>query len=232
MPDTGHGECPRFTSSLRYRKSHTLVITDDVYSLKPSVPQTLQFARAGTNTSSDTWVQWADSRTLHSSALSTRTFDYNSPGDEKSTNVLTLSNHGSLPAQAEVYEYTGAYTHLSQDRGDHLSEIRMEPAAIGDRDQRVKRQSAIIASTGQSYETDTYSLQNRVSISLYVRALLRWAPTGIARTLLGNDVVPIHHSRDIGPVFGVKYARPFGGEILIESLKDADLHVGFAGERR
>lgn len=79
------------------------------------------------------------------------------------------------------------------------------PAAIGDRDQRVKRQSAKqkIASTGQSYETDTYSLQNRVSISADVRALLRWAPTGITRTLLGNDVVPIHHPRDIAPVFGV-----------------------------
>ncbi|MFL9944325.1 type VI secretion system Vgr family protein, partial [Paraburkholderia graminis] len=66
------------------------------------------------------------SRTLHSSSLSTRTFDYKSPGDEKSTNVPTLSTHGSLPAQAEVYEYTGAYTHLTQDRGDHLSKIRME----------------------------------------------------------------------------------------------------------
>lgn len=107
-------------------KSHTLVITDDVYSLKPAVPETVQFARAGTNTSSDAWVQWAGSRMLHSSSLSTRTFDYKSPGDEKSTNVPTLSTHGSLPAQAEVYEYTGAYTHLTQDRGDHLSKIRME----------------------------------------------------------------------------------------------------------
>jgi len=106
--------------------SHTLVITDDVYSLKPAVPETLQFARAGTNTSPDAWVQWAGSRTLHSSSLSTRTFDYKSPGAEKSTNVPTLSTHGSLPVQTEVYEYTGAYTHLTQDRGDHLSRIRME----------------------------------------------------------------------------------------------------------
>ncbi|AXE91451.1 type VI secretion system Vgr family protein [Paraburkholderia sp. DD10] len=107
-------------------KSHTLVVTDDVYSLKPIEPETLQFSRAGTNTSSDAWVQWSGSRTLHSSSLSTRTFDYKSPGDEKSTNVPTLPGHGNLPAQAEVYEYTGAYTHLTQDRGDHLSKVRME----------------------------------------------------------------------------------------------------------
>ncbi|MFL9869517.1 type VI secretion system Vgr family protein [Paraburkholderia fungorum] len=107
-------------------RSHTLVVTDDVYSLKPIEPETVQFSRAGTNTSSDAWVQWSGSRTLHSSSLSTKTFDYKSPGDDKSTNVPTLSTHGNLPAQAEVYEYTGAYTHLTQDRGDHLSKIRME----------------------------------------------------------------------------------------------------------
>ncbi|MGE8160348.1 type VI secretion system Vgr family protein [Paraburkholderia sp. NPDC080076] len=107
-------------------KSHMLVVTDDVYSLRPSEPRVLQFSRAGTNSSSEAWVQWSGSRTLHSSSLSTRTFDYKSPGDDKSTNVPTLPTHGNLPAQAEVYEYTGAYTHLTQDRGDHLSRIRME----------------------------------------------------------------------------------------------------------
>jgi type VI secretion system secreted protein VgrG len=107
-------------------KSHTLVVTDDVYSLKPSEPGVLQFSRAGTNTSSDSWVHWSGSRTLHSSSLSTKTFDYKSPGDDKSTNVPTLSTHGDLPAQTEVYEYTGAYTHLTQNRGDHLSKVRME----------------------------------------------------------------------------------------------------------
>ncbi|MFM0299281.1 type VI secretion system Vgr family protein [Paraburkholderia sediminicola] len=107
-------------------KSHTLVVTDDLYSLKPIEPETVQFSRAGTNTAPDAWVHWSGSRTLHSSSLSTRTFDYKSPGDEKSTNLPTLSTHGTLPAQTEAYEYTGAYTHMTQDRGDHLSKIRME----------------------------------------------------------------------------------------------------------
>uniref|UniRef100_UPI0015913D7E DUF2345 domain-containing protein n=4 Tax=Paraburkholderia tropica TaxID=92647 RepID=UPI0015913D7E len=33
---------------------------------------------------------------------------------------------GNLPQQAEVYEYTGAYTYGEQSRGDTLSEIRMQ----------------------------------------------------------------------------------------------------------
>ncbi len=37
-----------------------------------------------------------------------------------------MATQGNLPAQAEVYEYTGAYTYGAQDRGDHLSKVRME----------------------------------------------------------------------------------------------------------
>lgn len=33
----------------------------------------------------------------------------------------TLTTQGNLPRQAEVYEYTGAYSYGEQDRGDYLS---------------------------------------------------------------------------------------------------------------
>lgn len=38
----------------------------------------------------------------------------------------TVPDQGDLPAQAEVYEYTGAYTYGPQDRGESLSRIRVE----------------------------------------------------------------------------------------------------------
>jgi type VI secretion system secreted protein VgrG len=109
-------------------KSHTLVITDDLYSV-PALGQTISFYRAGTNSETDALVQWSGMRTLQSTTLSTRTFDYKSPGspaNPKGTNTPTLTTQGNLPQQAEVYEYTGAYTYGSQDRGDALSKIRME----------------------------------------------------------------------------------------------------------
>ncbi len=37
-----------------------------------------------------------------------------------------MAGQGNLPEQTEVYEYTGAYTYDRQDRGEHLSKIRME----------------------------------------------------------------------------------------------------------
>ncbi|MBT2791699.1 type VI secretion system Vgr family protein [Paraburkholderia strydomiana] len=110
-------------------KSHTLVVTDDIGSLQPLSPQTVDFYRSGTNSETDAFVQWSGTRTLQSTTLTTRTFDYKSPSSSanpKGTTVPTLTTQGDLPQQAEVYEYTGAYTYGQQDRGDHLTKVRME----------------------------------------------------------------------------------------------------------
>ncbi|MFM0303031.1 type VI secretion system Vgr family protein, partial [Paraburkholderia sediminicola] len=110
-------------------KSHTLVVTDSLDTFQPLSPQTVEFYRAGTNSETDALVQWSGTRTLQSTTLTTRTFDYKAPGsaaNPKDTKVPTLTTQGDLPQQAEVYEYTGAYTYGDQDRGDHLSKIRME----------------------------------------------------------------------------------------------------------
>jgi type VI secretion system secreted protein VgrG len=110
-------------------KSHTLIVTDSLDTLSALSPQTVQFYRAGTNSETDAMVQWSGTRTLQSTTLTTRTFDYKAPAspfNPKGTNIPTLPNQGNLPQQAEVYEYTGAYSYGKQDRGDALSKIRME----------------------------------------------------------------------------------------------------------
>ena len=110
-------------------KSHTLVITDDIGSLPPLSPQTVDFYRSGTSSETDAFVQWSGTRTLQSTTLSTRTFDYKAPSpaaNPKGTTTPTLTTQGQLPQQAEVYEYTGAYTYGQKERGDHLSKVRME----------------------------------------------------------------------------------------------------------
>ncbi|WP_144143897.1 type VI secretion system Vgr family protein [Paraburkholderia sp. BCC1884] len=110
-------------------KSHTLVVTDDMGSLQPASPQTVDFYRSGTNSETDAFVQWSGTRTLQSTTLTTRTFDYKSPStaaNPKGTSIPTLGTQGNLPQQAEVYEYTGAYTYGQQNRGDQLAKVRME----------------------------------------------------------------------------------------------------------
>ncbi|ALL70549.1 VgrG protein (plasmid) [Paraburkholderia caribensis MBA4] len=110
-------------------KSHTLTITDNLSTLAVMSPCTLTFNRAGTGSEADALAQWSGTRTLQSALLTTRTFDYKSPSgayNPKGTSIPTMPAQGALPAQAEVYEYTGAYTYGAQDRGDALSRIRME----------------------------------------------------------------------------------------------------------
>jgi type VI secretion system secreted protein VgrG len=109
-------------------KSHTLVITDQLTTLDMLSPETVSFYRGGTGSETDALVQWSGTRTLQSTTLTTRTFDYKNPSlcNPKGTSVPTMPDQGALPYQAEVYEYTGAYTYSEQARGDQLSRIRME----------------------------------------------------------------------------------------------------------
>ena len=109
--------------------SHTLVITDRLETLDPLTPQQVQFYRAGTQSEADALVQWAGTRILQSTTLTTRTYDYKSPSsvhNPKGTLTPTMPNQGDLPDELEVYEYTGPYTYQQQGRGNHLAKVRME----------------------------------------------------------------------------------------------------------
>ncbi|KVN37517.1 type VI secretion protein ImpA [Burkholderia pyrrocinia] len=110
-------------------KSHTLVITDDIHAVDEMSPKTVGFYRAGTGSETDAFTQWAGSRTLQSTLHTTRTFDYKAPSAPSSPNGTTLptkGGQGNLPEQAEIYEYTGAYTYADQARGEHLSKVHLE----------------------------------------------------------------------------------------------------------
>jgi type VI secretion system secreted protein VgrG len=107
-------------------KAHTLVITDDLYSLNPLVPERVAFYRAGVTRQPEALVQWAGSRTLQSTSYTTQTFDYKNPDALKRKSYPTVENQGDLPQQAEVYEYTGPYTYLEPERGNWLTKLKLE----------------------------------------------------------------------------------------------------------
>lgn len=107
-------------------KGHTLVITDDLYSLKPLIPERVAFYRAGVARQPEALVQWTGSRTLQSTSYTTQTFDYKNPDAPKNKSYPTVENQGDLPQQAEVYEYTGAYTFQDSERGNWLTKLKLE----------------------------------------------------------------------------------------------------------
>lgn len=110
-------------------KSHTLVVTDDIYSLDDVSSNPVRFYRSGTGSETDAFTQWSGTRTLQSAAYTTRTFDYKAPSSAvspKETSLPAMPGQGNLPEQAEIYEYTGAYTYLDQTRGEQLSKVHLE----------------------------------------------------------------------------------------------------------
>lgn len=107
-------------------KAHTVVITDDLYGCAPMSPPTIAFDRSGTARESGGLLQWAGSRALQSASYTARTFDYKSPDTDKTSSRPTIGNQGELPAQTEVYEYTGAYTYDDSQRGEHLNQLRLQ----------------------------------------------------------------------------------------------------------
>ena len=109
-------------------KSHTMVIVDSVDALPAASPSQVPFCRTGVGGEIDGLTHWEEDGELHSTQLTTRTFDYKQPSSAawpKGTG-LPATDQSSLPWEAEVYEYTGAYSFAESERGEHLSRIRVE----------------------------------------------------------------------------------------------------------
>jgi type VI secretion system secreted protein VgrG len=105
---------------------HVLVVTDATFHLRPVAPRQIYFHHANTEDELHKIVHWSANRTLKSSQLTIRTNDYKTPGHHKQSNTAVLAEHGTLPSQLEIYEYTGAYTYSRQVQGDKQSRIRVE----------------------------------------------------------------------------------------------------------
>ena len=106
--------------------NHLLVITDTTYRLKPIKPQYIHFHRAGTEEELNKIVHWSAERRTSSTRLATKTDDYKAPNARKEINTSVLTEHGDLPGQLEIYEYTGAYTYSTPAHGDKQARIRVE----------------------------------------------------------------------------------------------------------
>lgn len=106
--------------------AHTLVITDTTDQLKVVPAQRVYFHGAGTGDEAQKILHWSASRSLAPRRFSTKTDDYKAPRTPKQTDTSVFPEHGDLPAQLEVYEYTGAYTYSRQEQGDRQARIRVE----------------------------------------------------------------------------------------------------------
>jgi type VI secretion system secreted protein VgrG len=105
---------------------HVLVITDTTDRLKPIPQEYVQFHGAGTEDELNKILHWSAARSLASTQFTSRTDDYKAPYVPKESNTFVEAEHGALPGQLEIYEYTGAYTYSRREQGDKQSRLRVE----------------------------------------------------------------------------------------------------------
>jgi type VI secretion system secreted protein VgrG len=105
---------------------HVLVVTDSTDAMKPVESEQIHFHRAGTDDELGKIMHWSANRSMASSQFTTITHDYKAPNLLKQSSTVVRSEHGNLPSQLEVYEYTGAYTYSNQAHGDKQSRIKVE----------------------------------------------------------------------------------------------------------
>jgi len=207
-------------------KAHTLVITDDLYTVKALTPQEVPFYHADAGSETDAIVQWGGARTLQSTSYTTRTFDYKNPSISKELSTPTVDKQGDLPDQAEVYEYTGAYTYGDSARGNALSKTRME-----EWESRAKRffatGSVRRADVGRWFQLDgatalsSDSAENRqfaiLAATWYIENNLPVSTGTHFRHSLQSQLIEArsHHARS-SDVFNVKDALGGEGFFLVE----------------
>lgn len=107
-------------------QGHHWIITDSVQSLKPLQPGQIAFHRADTSDELNKIVQWGAARALSNSQLATKTFDYKAPRGNRQNDMRILPEHGGIPSQLELYEYTGAYTSADMEHGGDQARVRVQ----------------------------------------------------------------------------------------------------------
>ncbi|HDR8955197.1 MULTISPECIES: type VI secretion system Vgr family protein [Burkholderia cepacia complex] len=130
------GVFPRFDFA-KDGKSHTVVISDDLY-FAPSLPQQeMMFSRAGVAEEFDGLTQFSEQQEVQSATLTIGTADYKRPDLDKQVSMPAL-NTDELPGQGEDYLYTGSQSWADSDMGDQEARIRTDEWAS-----RAKRYFAV-----------------------------------------------------------------------------------------
>ncbi|KAA0020832.1 type VI secretion system tip protein VgrG [Salinicola corii] len=104
---------------------HRIVFTDDVDTTRPVSPQAIRFHRQAATEREDALTQWGGVRSQQPTRVSVGTFDYKQPSLTKRTGLDTLSDQGNLPP-TELYDYAGEYYYHGYERGERLTENRLE----------------------------------------------------------------------------------------------------------
>jgi len=107
-------------------KSHTVVVTDDMYRFKPLDTQDVDFYRAERWTGADALVEWSSERIVQSVAYGMRTADYKRPSWPKERSGISTDEHCEVASELEIYEYAGHYSFPPAEGGTDRGSLAVQ----------------------------------------------------------------------------------------------------------
>jgi len=107
-------------------QDHLLIVTDSARSLPPLQPRAVHFHRGGSQDAGDKITRWSSRRQVLSRQQESVSDDYKAPRQAKDSRAQIAPDHGNIPQQLEVYEYTSAYAFGRQAEGDQQSRRTVE----------------------------------------------------------------------------------------------------------
>ncbi|QBR00088.1 type VI secretion system Vgr family protein [Paraburkholderia pallida] len=115
-------------------KSHTIVVTDDIFGFKPLDEPQVSFYRGHRDGKDGTLVEWGSERTAQSIGYGFRTADYKAPSRPRERGGPSPAVQGDVPEGLEVYEYAGHYSFpitgsSYDDLGERAVRIHLEEMA-------------------------------------------------------------------------------------------------------
>lgn len=104
---------------------HVVVFTDDTETCPSVSPATLRFHRQSATETQDSLTDWGHRQRMQPNRVSLSSFDYTSPAQPSRIQADTVAPTSHAPT-LEQYDYPGEYAFNHYDRGQQLSETRLE----------------------------------------------------------------------------------------------------------
>jgi type VI secretion system secreted protein VgrG len=202
------------------KDDHCMVIFDESLNFEPLPDQpTIRFHTASVTEESDSITEWSSQRTLHSTRLSLKSFDYKQPNFPNQVQLETIAKQGDV-GPYEVFEYEGLYGYSDPEHGQQIARNRLEAMEVQGKTFQGKSncramQPGYYFELTQHYDHDKGTVEDRQFLILSVKHFGRNNYTGDGEAFYQNQFICIRRKIPFKPPMSTPRALISGPQTAI-----------------
>ncbi|EJM72179.1 type VI secretion system Vgr family protein [Pseudomonas sp. GM55] len=202
------------------KDDHCMVIFDESLNFEPLPGQPIiRFHAASVTEDSDSITEWSSQRTLHSTRLSLKSFDYKQPNYPNEVQLQTIAKQGDV-GQYEVFEYEGLYGYSDPEHGQQIARNRLEAMEVQGKTFNGKSncramQPGYYFELTQHYDHDKGKEEDRQFLLLSVKHFGRNNYTGGGEAFYQNQFICIRRKIPFKPPMSTPRALISGPQTAI-----------------